>query len=268
LPVFVDDWVDVQRRKRGVSFEDLSIEALTLLREFFGERCVSRTPASAELATWLGAEGNAYGTGPADRVTEALCTMCSESTGADLGTMHNSGWRRLPETASLRPPRRSRAGEEPGAARERWAAGQRRSTTIAAAWRAAGSPEDPRKRWNKELAKLKISDDELFNVYVLPDRVAAGLAGSEASALLQSLQRSEGYRHRSVNDFVTWPARLEPIPTDWDARQQARLAWLRSLGVTAPHPDEDSPERRAWEAWQLERQRLRSALGASRGRDR
>ena len=50
LPAYVDDWVQ-SLVGDGLSFEDLSIEALENLRALDGAQCASRTPLDADLAT-------------------------------------------------------------------------------------------------------------------------------------------------------------------------------------------------------------------------
>jgi hypothetical protein len=101
LPAFVDDWAGQQCAARGIAFSDLVLEALQAFRSRLGPECASRTPLDADLATWFDAEVAAYGTGPADRVTEALCILCEQHTGANLVTMDRTGWRRLPPPSPL-----------------------------------------------------------------------------------------------------------------------------------------------------------------------
>lgn len=264
LPAFVDDWVDQQCAAREISFGDLALEALAALRSSLGAGCASGTPAEADLATWFDAEVVAYGTGPADRLTEALCTLCAQHTGADFATIDSGDWRRLPP-----------ASPRDTAAEARFMDGMRhefdalrqmrehsgpvyqRSKVIGDAWRAAGRPQDPRRVWEKALRNLTIPESERFNVYVWPERIAEDLRSADASSLLADAQRSTQYRDRPIDNFQTWPVSAEPMPADPKEREAKRLAWLRSIGLTAPDPREDTPEKRAWEAWQRERARLR-----------
>lgn len=127
-----------------------------------------------------------------------------------------------------------------------------RSLTNSAAWRASGSPRDPQKVWLKALKNLVIPETERFNVYVFPDLLGEGLTGDEASDFMSKVRRFSEYQERSVNDFEIWPVSAEPIPVDPTERMAANLCWFRSLGLAAPHPDEDTPERRAWEAWKVQ----------------
>jgi hypothetical protein len=139
-----------------------------------------------------------------------------------------------------------------------------RSRIMNRAWRAAGSPQDPRRQWSKALQQVtsQIPDSERFNVYIGHDRIGENLTISEASAMIDRASRAEEYRGRGIPE--TWPARAEPRPADPDERWPRRLAWLRSLGLTQAEPGEDTPERRAWEAWLRERARLRRELGWGR----
>jgi len=151
LPAFVDDWVDKQCQTRGIAFRDLALEALLSLRTSIGLHSASGTPLDADLATWFDAEVAAYGTGPEDRVAEALCTLCAEHTGADLVTMDDSGWRRVlppsPGHAASLPEAQGANGREVDTVRPiqdrsgpLHALSRERSRIVHEAWRAAGRP--------------------------------------------------------------------------------------------------------------------------------
>jgi hypothetical protein len=272
LPAFVDDWADQQCAARGIAFGDLVLEAVQVLRSSLGPQCASGTPLDADLATWFDAEVAAYSTGPPDRVTDALCTLCAQHTGADLVTMDSGGWRRLPppspQQAAAMARLRDGLRRQLDAERQMRKRGgplyqlsKERSRVISEAWRAAGRPQDPRRRWDRARRNLTVPDSERFNVYVWPERIGEGLQFADASSLLAGVQHSKDYRGRPVGDFQVWPVTAEPMPEDPKEREAKRLAWLRSIGLTAPHPSEDTPERQAWSAWQRERARIRRELG-------
>jgi len=239
LPAYVDDWVQ-SLVDDGLGFEDLSIEALENLRALDGAQCASCTPLDANLATWVEAEASFYDTGIPDRITIALCVLCEQRTGVRL-LARDEEWRHSSSTS----PRTTKI-RKPSISREEY---RRRLAEGTAAWRAAGQPHDPAKSWYKALRDLKIPDDELFDVYVLPDRIGESLHSEEASALLRHLERSVEYSKRAPGDFVTWPINAGPMSLDLHEREAARLQWLRSIGLTVPSPDEDTPERRAWQEW-------------------
>lgn len=272
LPAFVDDWLDAECAERGLAFEAVALEALQALRDSLGSLVASRTPADANLETWFEAEVDAYGSGVAERVCAALCTLCAQHTGADLATMDREGWRRLPEPSPdqeaamerLRDSIRRQADAE-RQMRERsgplYELSKQRSRLIGEAWRAAGRPRDPSRRWRKELRNLTIPETERFNVYVLPDQIGGDLSLADGSALLERAKHSQEHRGRPIGAYVLWPVAAEPLPTDPKARVAKHRDWLRSIGLTAPDSSEDTPERRAWVAWQRERGRIRREQG-------
>lgn len=265
LPALVDDWVDGQCRSRSVSFAVVAQEALAFLRLSMAD-VVDLEPNSDGAPTLsLAEEADRLGVaGVADLLTQAICTFCGEQTGAGLSMMMDSGWRRLPEDQNRQrwtPLEQAPSDLENG--RRTAAEARVRGDIIGAAWREAGRPEDPRKKWRSALARVTIPDDELFNVYVLPDLVAQDLSDADARELMGRLRRSREFADRLPDAFLIWPTCLEPLPEDWKEREAAAISWYRSLGVAAPHPDEDSPERRLWEAWLKERDRLREDVGGS-----
>lgn len=135
-----------------------------------------------------------------------------------------------------------------------------RSRVVNTAWRAAGSPKDPAKLWDKAIRELKIPASERYAVYVVSEPIVENLTFDEAIAVLQRARDANEDPRRAPGDFVLWPINAGPLPAqpaEWTA---ARIQWYRALGVTAPHPSEDTPERRAWSAWTSERARLRSEL--------
>lgn len=211
------------------------------------------TPLDASLEVWVEAEAAAVRSGVEDRITVALCLLCGERTGADMVTMLEGGWRRAPDRITALPAR----GRRPlPTAKERHQA-QERGVEASAAWRAAGRPRDPLKVWTAAVAKLPIPGSERYSVYVWSELVGEGLSRDEAFELKERVQRSPEYAKRWVEDFWIWPASQEPMPADPAQRRPAIYRWYRSLGLTVPHPGEDSPERRAWEAWKNERATLR-----------
>ena len=141
-----------------------------------------------------------------------------------------------------------------------------RSRIMSAAWRAAGSPRDPQRIWDKAMRHLKIPDGERYDVWVGSERLGEDLPGDAASDLLWRLQHSPEHAERWVGDFDMWPRSAEPFPADPKDRGRARMRWYRALGVTVPHPTEDTPERRAWQAWLRQRAHLSIVLGLPRGR--
>lgn len=257
LPMFVDHWVLEQCHSQDMTFENLALEALTRMRDLQGDDSPCRTPVDASLEDWLVAEADWYGGGIADRYTWAICILCEERTGVNLLGI-NDEWLRVPPDAQQRAHEQKESEELSEVEFERRRAQAReRYETNSAAWRAAGRPPNPWKVWDKAIAALVVPEDERFNVYVWPEKIGENLTGDEASALLRKAQRSTEYQNRSVNDFASWPVSAEPMPAGPIDRFQAHLLWLRSLGLTAPYPGDDTPEGRAWEAWTSQRARLR-----------
>ena len=254
LPEIVDDWVDNERCSRGISFDALALEALRALWASLGVETSAGTPSDIDVDTWMRAQAASIGGGEADRVTEALCLLYEQRTEVNLLAIPDLAWRRLPET-----PRQVR--QQKGAHSSRNSVPrEERARRISAAWRAAGRPRDPRRRWYKALANFEIPASERFNVYVWPELIGEDLSAYEASALMRAVQQSDLYRHRSIVDFATWPVSAGPIPPNPAERDAVRLAWLRSLGFDVPSPDEDSAEQHAWQSWTSERWRLRNDL--------
>jgi hypothetical protein len=248
LPAYVDDWVQSLLGDE-LSFEDLSIEALENLRNLEVAHSSSRTSPDADLATWVDAEARASDTSIHDRITVALCVLCEQRTGVRL-LERNDEWRYSIPTSS-RPT--SKNGKSL-VSREEY---QRRLASGLAAWQAAGQPHDPAKKWYRALRDLKIPDDELFDVYVLPDCIGESLHSEEASALLRRVKHLDEYSKRLPDNFIVWPVNAGPMSPNWHEREAARLKWLRSIGLTVPSPDEATPERRAWEEWKNQKGKRR-----------
>jgi hypothetical protein len=124
LPANVDDWIDEECLRRGVTFADLAAEALEAHPDSFGED-------------------------EADRLTVALCWLCGDRT--DLDSLADPEWRRskplTPEQAAWLEragPAKARVVETQKQMIDRagpiYEISKARSKIVSDAWKAAGGP--------------------------------------------------------------------------------------------------------------------------------